>query len=61
MYCEIDRELRRGRAKASAFPGRAWELQRTVRIPQLQLLHGYSLGAIAQCVIIPIGDNGVAQ
>ncbi|MEG4914253.1 hypothetical protein [Microcoleus sp. B13-B6] len=44
-----------------ALPGRAWELERTVRILKLQLLYGDSLGAIAQCVIIPIRDNGVAQ
>ncbi|NQE34790.1 hypothetical protein E5S67_02519 [Microcoleus sp. IPMA8] len=35
--------------------------RKTVRIPQLYLLHGYSVGAIAQCVIIPIGDNGASQ
>ncbi len=28
MYCELDRELRRGRAKASAFPGSSWELEK---------------------------------
>ncbi|MEG4807835.1 hypothetical protein QUA82_09020 [Microcoleus sp. F8-D3] len=44
-----------------AFSGRAWELEKTVRIPQLQLLHGDSVRAIAQCVIIPAGDNGAGQ
>lgn len=28
MYCEIAWELRRGRAKASAFPGYSWELEK---------------------------------
>jgi hypothetical protein len=61
LYCEIDRELRRGPASGSAFPGRAWELERTVRIPELQLLHGYSVGPIAQYATIEIGDNGAGQ
>jgi len=51
----------RGRSFVSAFPHSAWELERTVRIPQLQLLHRSSVGAIAQCVIMPIGDNGAGQ
>ncbi|MGB7890642.1 MAG: hypothetical protein WCF82_01750 [Microcoleus sp.] len=29
MYCEIGWELRRDRAKASALPGRAWELKKS--------------------------------
>ncbi len=28
MYCEIDLELRRGGASGSAFPERAWELEK---------------------------------
>ena len=61
MYSEIGWELRRGPASGSAFPGRAWELERTVRIPQLQLVDGYSVGALAQYVRIPIRDNGAGQ
>ena len=61
MYCEIGGELIRGRALEYAFSGIAGELERTIRILKLQLLHGSSVGAIAQCVIMPIRDNGVAQ
>ncbi|MEG4882111.1 hypothetical protein QUB75_15145 [Microcoleus sp. K1-B6] len=43
------------------FLGRAREVERTIRILKLHLLHGASVGAIAQCVITHILHHSQEQ